>query len=142
MLTLQIPAPVLHSPMYPHAPPQPFPFTPISPGLSYTRTPARHLPHTHPLCSPLHHSLPSTGQLLSPTLNPTSTGCSLDLCARSVAKLHLTVFNPTDCSLPGSSVLGISQARVLEWVVMSFSRGSSQPREPAVSCTGRWVLYH
>ena len=32
---------------------------------------------------------------------------------------------PMDCSLPGSSVHGISQARILEWVAMSFSRGSS-----------------
>ena len=35
---------------------------------------------------------------------------------------------PTDCSLPGSSVHGISQARLLEWVSISFSRGSSWPR--------------
>ena len=34
-----------------------------------------------------------------------------------------------DCSLPGSSVRGISQARILEWVAISFSRGSSQPRD-------------
>ena len=34
-----------------------------------------------------------------------------------------------DCSLPGSSVRGISQARTLEWVAISFSRGSSRPRD-------------
>ena len=34
-----------------------------------------------------------------------------------------------DCSLPGSSVHGIFQARVLEWVALAFSRGSSQPRD-------------
>ena len=34
-----------------------------------------------------------------------------------------------DCSLPGSSILGIFQARVLEWVAISFSRGSSRPRD-------------
>ena len=34
-----------------------------------------------------------------------------------------------DCSLPGSSVHGILQARILEWIVMPFSRGSSQPRD-------------
>ena len=34
-----------------------------------------------------------------------------------------------DCSLPGSSVHGIFQARVLEWVAISFSRGTSQPRD-------------
>ena len=41
-----------------------------------------------------------------------------------------------DCSLPGSSVHGILQARLLEWVAISFSRGSSQPRNRTqVSCT-------
>ena len=37
--------------------------------------------------------------------------------------------HPTDCSLPGSFVYGISQARILEWVSSSSSRGSSQPRD-------------
>ena len=50
---------------------------------------------------------------------------------------------PMDCSLPGSSVHGISQARMLQWDVISFSRGSSQPRGQAcTSCTGRRVLCH
>ena len=40
-----------------------------------------------------------------------------------------TLWNPMDCSLPGSSIRGIFQARVLEWVAISFSRGSSQPRD-------------
>ena len=39
-----------------------------------------------------------------------------------------TLCDPMDCSLPGSSVLGIFQARVLEWVAISFSWGSFQPR--------------
>ena len=39
------------------------------------------------------------------------------------------LFDPIDCSLPGSSVHGILQARILEWVAISFSRGSSQPRD-------------
>ena len=38
---------------------------------------------------------------------------------------------PMDCSLPGSSIHGIFQARVLEWIAISFSRGSSQPRDRA-----------
>ena len=43
---------------------------------------------------------------------------------------------PRNCSPPGSSVHGISQARILEWVAISFSRGSSQPRDQTcVSCT-------
>ena len=37
--------------------------------------------------------------------------------------------NPVDCSPPGSSVHGILQARILEWVAISFSRGCSQPRD-------------
>ena len=46
-----------------------------------------------------------------------------------------TSYDPMDCSLPGSLVYGISQARILEWVAISFSRGSSQPRnQTRVSC--------
>ena len=41
----------------------------------------------------------------------------------------LTLCDPMDCSLPGSLVHGIFQARVLEWVAISFSSGSSQPRD-------------
>ena len=40
------------------------------------------------------------------------------------AQLCLTLCDSTDCSPPGSSVLGILQARILEWVAMLFSRGS------------------
>ena len=40
-------------------------------------------------------------------------------------RLCLTLCNPMDCSLPGSSVHGILQARILEWVAISFSTGSS-----------------
>ena len=52
----------------------------------------------------------------------------------------------TDHSLPGSSVHGILQERILEWVAMPSSRGSSRPRDRTcvshVSCTGRQVLNH
>ena len=48
-----------------------------------------------------------------------------------------------DCSPPGSSVLGISQARKLEWVAISFSRRSSWSRDRAgICCISRWILYH
>ena len=46
-----------------------------------------------------------------------------------VSELCLTLCDPMDWSLPGSSVHGILQARILEWVVMLFSRGSSRPRD-------------
>ena len=50
---------------------------------------------------------------------------------------------PMDCSLPVSFDHGISQARTLEWVAVSFSRGSSWPRDwTHVSYTGRQILYH
>ena len=45
-----------------------------------------------------------------------------------VAQSCLTLCNPMDCSLPGSSVYEILQARILEWVVVPFSGRSSQPR--------------
>ena len=57
-----------------------------------------------------------------------------------------TLCNPMDCSPPGASVHGVLWARVLEWVAMSFSRESSQPRDQTwvshVSCTSRQVLKH
>ena len=46
-----------------------------------------------------------------------------------VAQSCLTLCYPVDCSPPGSSVHGIFQARILEWVAISFSRGSSRPRD-------------
>ena len=59
-----------------------------------------------------------------------------------VAKLYSTLCNPMDCSPPGSSVHGISQARILEWVAISFSRRSSQPKDQTcVSCmAGRFLI--
>ena len=46
-----------------------------------------------------------------------------------VAQSCLTLCDPTDCSLAGSSVHEIFQARILGWVAISFSRGSAQPRD-------------
>ena len=52
-----------------------------------------------------------------------------------VAQSCLTFCNPMDCSLPDSSVHGILQARILNWVTIPFSRGSSRPRDQTqVSC--------
>ena len=56
-----------------------------------------------------------------------------------------TLCGPMDCSPPGSSVHGILQTRILEWVAMPSSRASSQPRDQThisyVSYIGRRVLY-
>ena len=57
-----------------------------------------------------------------------------------VAELCLTVCDPMDCSLQ-SSVHGISHARILEWIAISFSRGSSRPRDwTHVTGFGRQIL--
>ena len=57
-----------------------------------------------------------------------------------------TLCYPMDYSPLGSSVHGISQARILEWVAISYPRGSSRPRDwthiSCISCIGRWILYH
>ena len=62
------------------------------------------------------------------------------VCAQS------TLCSPVDCSPPGPSVHGIFQARILDWVVISYSRGSSGPRDrtciSCVSCIGRQILCH
>ena len=59
---------------------------------------------------------------------------NLSNCCYLVAKSCLTLCNPMNCSPPGSSVHGISQARILEWVAISFSKGSSRPRDPTQVC--------
>ena len=52
-----------------------------------------------------------------------------------VVQSHPTLCDPVVCSSPGSSVHGILQATILEWVAISFSRGSSQPRDwTRISC--------
>ena len=69
--------------------------------------------------------------------------CECMHCACSVDQSCPILCNLMDCSPPGTSVNGIFQARILEWVVISYSRGFSQPRDwTHVSCTGRCILYH
>ena len=61
------------------------------------------------------------------------------MCAQSCP----TLGNNLDCSPPGSSVHGILQARLWEWVAISYSRESSQPRDQTcISRIGRRILYH
>ena len=57
-------------------------------------------------------------------------------------QLCLNLCNPMNCNPPGSSVHGISQARILEWFAISFSRGASRSRDwTLISCVGRKILY-
>ena len=68
-----------------------------------------------------------------------------EVCACSVAQPCLTLCHPMSCSPPGSSVPGMLQARIVEWVATPFSRGSSQPRDriqvSCVSCIAGGNLY-
>ena len=57
--------------------------------------------------------------------------------------LGLTLLYPMDCSPPDSSVHRISQARILKWLAISFSRGSSWPGDQnLISCISKGILYH
>ena len=72
---------------------------------------------------------------------PTVSDHSVVLVVQSLSCIQRC--DPVDCGPPGSSVHGIFQARMLEWVVISSSEGSSQLRNRThVSCTGRLNLYH
>ena len=62
-----------------------------------------------------------------------------------VAKSCLTLCNPMHCSPPGFSVHGISQARILKWVAISFSRRSIPTQRlnpPFLNCQADWILYY
>ena len=67
-------------------------------------------------------------------------------CTGSVAQPFPTLCDPTDCSLPGSTVHGIIQTKILEWVAIFSCRGSSRPRDQTyvscISCISRQILYH
>ena len=80
------------------------------------------------LCESIDHSPPGSCPWDSPSKN-TGVGCHFLLqCMKvksesEVIQLYPNVRNPVDCSLPGYSAHGISQARVLEWVAIAFSEG-------------------
>ena len=64
------------------------------------------------------------------------------MCVCSVTKLYPILCDPFDHSQPGSSLLGIFQAGILEWVAISSFRGSSQPRDQTrVFCIDRWIFH-
>ena len=81
------------------------------------------------------------------TLGPVNNTPAACLVAQSCPTLLLSPIQLfLDSSLPGSSAHGISQARILEWVAISFSRGSSRSGDQTliscVSCISRQILYH
>ena len=82
-----------------------------------------------------------------PNKTPTLEGAAIHLCMHAKSlQLCLTLCNPVDCSSPGSSVHGILQAGILEWVAVPSSRGSSRPRDQTrvshISYISSRVLYH
>ena len=100
---------------------------------------------------PLINSSQSPALMIWGSLDGNRGWCRWEWCHSSfgggglVAKPCPTICDPMDYSPPGSSVPGISQARILEWVAISFSRGSSWPRDWThvyVSCIGKQILYY
>ena len=81
---------------------------------------------------------PTSGDLPDPDIEPVSYIFCIGrqvLASPPCAQLYSTLCDPKDCSLQGSSVHGIFQARILEWVAISYFRGSSQPRDQTLfSC--------
>ena len=75
-----------------------------------------------------------------PSLQEAVTSFLKVMCAKSLQS-YPTLCDPMNCSLPDSFVHGIFQAKILEWIVMLFSRRSSQPRDLThvsyVSCIDR-----
>ena len=94
------------------------------------------------------HASASATRILSSTLldpsleQDTKWDCVFSKVKRLVSQSCLTLCNLMDCSSPDSSVHGILQARILKWVAIPFSRGSSWPRDQThVSCTtGRFFI--
>ena len=85
------------------------------------------LTHTHHILRNIDSRYQSINDLLNTYIHTKSQQSCLILC------------NPTDCGLPGSSVHGILQARILEWVTMPCYRGSSLPGDwTHVSCLLHW----
>ena len=79
--------------------------------------------------------------LVTPTsLFPSPDPASPELCwVCRVTQSRLTLFNPVDCSQLGSPVHGILQARILEWVAISFSRRCSLTQGSNPALAGRFL---
>ena len=105
-----------------------------SPKLYSATAATKSLQSCPTLCDPIDGSPPGSPHPRDSPGNNTGMGCHFLLqcmkvkSEREVAQSCLTLRDPTDCGLPGSSVHGIFQAIVLEWIAISFSRGFSPPR--------------
>ena len=97
------------------------------------------------------HAFQGTGGMWKISVHSSQICCESQtkksLCAKLLQLYPKTLCDPTGCSLAGSSVCGILQARIHgKWVAMPFSRRSSQPRDwtcfSYVPCIGRQVLSH
>ena len=84
--------------------------------------------------SRVRHNLATEQKPPKQHIDPRSAEASLKVKVL-VTQSCLNLCDPMDCSLPVSSVHGISQARILEWVAIPFSRGSSRPKDRT------WVSY-
>ena len=99
------------------------------------------------LLFPTSGALPDPGIELTSLASPTLVGrfftTSTTWEALNHPMLCLTLCDPIDCNLPGSSVHEILQAKILEWVAKPSSQGSSWPRDwTHIACIGKWVLHH
>ena len=91
-------------------------------------------PRNQTHCRQILYQLSHKGSPKASTCYVCSTQHTGSLCAKSLQSC-LTLCDPMDCSPPGCSIHGILQARRLEWAAITFSRGSSQPRDRTlVSC--------
>ena len=112
------------------------------------------LPYARDCCQEVHfcNSCIPIPDLSNPQVlfkNSIASNSRLCVCVCVCMHMHLvmSIFCiPMDYSLPGASVCGIFQAKILEWVAISFSRGLSRLRDQScasgISCIGRCILYH
>ena len=91
------------------------------------------------------HLPPTSEHIYSQSVDKADTW-GVCVCVCPLTQSCPTLCDPIDCSQWGSSVHEIFQARILEWVAISFSSGTPQPRDQICdsyfSCIGRWILYH
>ena len=99
--------------------------------------PTGHRPPSHPEPPPL--PLPGSLHLLGQFWGSSAFVSGRALCCAKSLQSCPTLCDPTDCSPPGSSVHGILQAGILEWVAMSSSRGSARPKDRSSPEGADWM---